>query len=243
MNNRRVRMEVRYRPAALIILDGWGYNPVQKDNAVFEAHTPYLDGLKEKCPHALLSTSGEAVGLPAGQMGTSEVGHLNIGAGRIVDQSLVRISKSLQTGEIKQNPVFREMLDYVKKQNKPLHFMGLLSPGGVHSHTDHLYEFVRLAKEAGIKEVFIHAILDGRDTPPTSAVGYIQDLQEKLAEIGLGKLATVMGRYYAMDRDHRWERTEKAYAAMVYGEGIKALDAQKAIHESYRQGVNDEFVL
>ena len=236
-------MELKYRPATLVILDGWGFNPDQRDNAVFEAHTPFLDELMKNNPHTLITTSGEAVGLPEGQMGTSEVGHLNIGAGRIVYQSLVRISKDLESGAIKQNPVFGGVLDYAVREGKPLHFMGLLSPGGVHSHTDHLYEFMRLAKEAGVKEVFIHAILDGRDTPPASAVQYIKALQEKIGEIGIGKIATVMGRYYAMDRDNRWERTEKAYAAMVYGQGVLAEDPVQAVRDSYEKDVNDEFVL
>lgn len=236
-------MELKYRPAALIILDGWGYNPDPKDNAVSEANTPFLDELKKSNPNSLVITSGEGVGLPAGQMGTSEVGHLNIGAGRIVYQNLVRISKDLESGAIKQNPVFKDLLDYVVKADNPLHFMGLVSPGGVHSHTDHLYEFMRLAKEAGVKEVYIHAILDGRDTPPTSAVQYIKALQEKIDEIGTGRIATVMGRYYAMDRDNRWERTEKAYAAMVYGQGVLAADPVQAVEDSYKKGVNDEFVL
>ncbi|HEY8345057.1 MAG TPA: 2,3-bisphosphoglycerate-independent phosphoglycerate mutase [Bacillota bacterium] len=236
-------MELRHRPAALIILDGMGYNPDPKDNAVFEANTPFLDELMKNNPHSLVVASGEGVGLPAGQMGTSEVGHLNIGAGRIVYQSLVRISKDLESGAIKQNPVFKELLDYVVKEDKPLHFMGLVSPGGVHSHTDHLYEFMRLVKEAGVKEVYIHAILDGRDAPPTSAVQYLKALQEKIDEIGTGKIATVMGRYYAMDRDNRWERTEKAYAAMVYGQGVFATDPVQAVEDSYEKGVTDEFVL
>ena len=182
------------------------------------------------------------MGLPHGQMGTSEVGHLNIGAGRIVYQSLVKISKAIDNGEIKKNKVFVDLMAYAR-QGKPLHLMGLVSPGGVHSHTDHLYGFLRLAVEAGLTEVYIHAFLDGRDTPPASAVEYLQELEEKIREIGVGRIATVAGRYYAMDRDKRWDRTEKAYAAMVYGEGEKAASAVEAVEGSYARGVTDEFVV
>ncbi|HOQ23381.1 MAG TPA: 2,3-bisphosphoglycerate-independent phosphoglycerate mutase [Bacillota bacterium] len=236
-------MELKYRPVTLIVLDGWGENPNQRDNAVKEAKTPFLDQLFASCPHAMLLTSGEAVGLPEGQMGTSEVGHLNIGAGRVVYQSLVRISKALREGELLQNPVFMEILNYTLQTGRPLHLMGLVSPGGVHSHTEHLYGLIRLAKEHGVKEVYIHAFLDGRDTPPASAKGYLQELQDEMDRIGLGRIATVSGRYYAMDRDNRWERVEKAYAAMVYGEGETANDPLEAVQNSYDKGVTDEFVL
>ena len=180
------------------------------------------------------------MGLPHGQMGTSEVGHLNIGAGRIVYQSLVKISKAIDSGEIKKNKVFTDLLAYAR-QGKPLHLMGLVSPGGVHSHTDHLYGFLRLAKEAGLTEVYIHAFLDGRDTPPASAVEYLQELEEKIREIGVGRIATVAGRYYAMDRDKRWDRTEKAMPPWFTARGTAA-SAVEAVGNSYARGVTDEFV-
>ena len=236
-------MKLKHRPVGLIILDGWGHNPNPEYNAVQAAHTPFLDRMMAENPHALVETSGEAVGLPEGQMGTSEVGHLNIGAGRIVYQSLVRISKALKSGEMKKNPVFIELFNYLMTTGKPLHFMGLVSPGGVHSHTEHLYQFIRLVAEMGIKEIYIHAFLDGRDTPPASAKTYLVELEEELARIGVGRIATVAGRYYAMDRDKRWERVEKAYAAMVDGVGDKAPDAVSAVEASYQKGVYDEFVL
>lgn len=232
-----------YRPAALIILDGWGLNPRQEANAIKEANTPFLDRLFKENPHATLLCSGEAVGLPEGQMGTSEVGHLNIGAGRVVYQSLVKISKALRDGEFKQNPVFVNLVQYALKEDRPLHVMGLVSPGGVHSHTEHLYGIIKLAKEFGIKQVYIHAFLDGRDTPPSSAKEYLEELEEFCGQTGLGKIATISGRYYAMDRDKRWERVEKAYAAMVYGEGEEADSALQAIENSYARDITDEFAI
>ncbi len=232
-----------YKPVALIILDGWGINPRREGNAVALAKTPYLDSLFATCPHAKLLCAGEAVGLPEGQMGTSEVGHLNLGAGRVVYQSLVRITKALQAGELKHNEVFQGLLRRVKERRRALHFMGLVSPGGVHSHTDHLYGLIRLAVEAGLTEIYIHAFLDGRDTPPQSAIGYIEALEAECARIGAGRIATVSGRYYAMDRDKRWDRVEKAYRAMVMGEGEKAGGAKEAVEQSYAKETNDEFVL
>ncbi len=234
---------MKYRPAALIILDGWGENPNSQANAVKQARTPYLDSLFSTYPHASLLCSGEAVGLPEGQMGTSEVGHLNIGAGRVVYQSLVRISKALREGEFKRNQVFLDLINYAVKESRPLHLMGLISPGGVHSHTEHLYGLLQLVKEFGVKEVYIHAFLDGRDTPPASADGYIAELEKVCAEKGIGRIVTVSGRYYAMDRDKRWERVEKAYAAMVYGQGEEADSAIQAVKNSYAKDVTDEFVL
>ncbi len=234
---------MKYRPVALIILDGWGLNPRTEFNAVKAADTPFLDGLFAKYPHATLLCSGEAVGLPEGQMGTSEVGHLNIGAGRVVYQSLVRISKALREGEFKRNPVFVELLEAAIREDRPLHLMGLVSPGGVHSHTEHLYGIIRLAKEFGVKQVYIHAFLDGRDTPPESAKEYVNELEQVCRDEDFGAIATVSGRYYAMDRDKRWERVEKAYAAMAYGEGEKADSAAQAVINSYAQGITDEFVL
>ncbi len=232
-----------YRPSALIILDGWGANPREEANAIKEANTPFLNSLFEKYPHGTLLCSGEAVGLPEGQMGTSEVGHLNIGAGRVVYQSLVRISKALRDGEFKCNPVFVDLIQRALKEGRPLHVMGLVSPGGVHSHTEHLYGIIRLAKEFGIKQVYIHAFLDGRDTPPSSAKEYLEELEEFCRKTGLGKVATISGRYYAMDRDKRWDRVEKAYAAMVYGEGEEADSALQAIQNSYARDITDEFLL
>ena len=232
-----------YRPVVLIILDGWGINPRREGNAVALARTPFLDGLFASCPHAKLLCAGEAVGLPEGQMGTSEVGHLNMGAGRIVYQSLVRISRALREGELAKNEVLQGLFRRVKERGSALHFIGLVSPGGVHSHTGHLYGFLRLAAEVGIKRVFIHAFLDGRDTPPQSALEYLEELEAKCAEIGVGRIATVSGRYYAMDRDRRWERVEKAYRAMVAGEGERAESAREAVEKSYAAGVTDEFVL
>lgn len=232
-----------YKPTALIILDGWGENPRLEFNAVKQAKTPFLDEMFEKYPHATLLCSGEAVGLPQGQMGTSEVGHMNIGAGRIVYQSLVRISKALREGDFKRNQVFLDLVKYAVAEKRPLHIMGLVSPGGVHSHTEHLYGLLQLAKEFGIKEVKIHAFLDGRDTPPASAVEYIEELEKVCAEKGIGEIATVSGRYYAMDRDKRWERIEKAYAAMVYAEGPTADSAKQAVENSYANKVTDEFVV
>lgn len=218
-------------------------NPREDGNAIKQANTPFLDSLFAKYPSGTLLCSGEAVGLPEGQMGTSEVGHLNIGAGRVVYQSLVRISKALREGEFKQNKVFLDLIQYAIKENRPLHLMGLVSPGGVHSHTEHLYGLIQLAKEFGVKEVYIHAFLDGRDTPPSSAKGYLEEVGQVCREKGLGKIATIGGRYYGMDRDNRWERVEKAYAAMVYGEGEEADSVIQAITNSYAREVTDEFVL
>ncbi len=232
-----------FRPAALIILDGWGLNPREDGNAIKHANTPFLKSLFAKYPSATLLTSGEAVGLPEGQMGTSEVGHLNIGAGRVVYQSLVRVSKALREGQFKQNKVFMELIQYAVKENRPLHLMGLVSPGGVHSHTEHLYGLLQLAKELGVQEVYIHAFLDGRDTPPSSAKDYLEKLEKVCQEKGIGRIATIGGRYYGMDRDKRWDRVEKAYAAMVYGEGETANSSLEAVTNSYAKEVTDEFVL
>ncbi len=232
-----------FRPAALIILDGWGLNPREDGNAIKHANTPFLKSLFGKYPSASLLTSGEAVGLPEGQMGTSEVGHLNIGAGRVVYQSLVRISKALREGEFKKNQVFLDLVQYAVNENRPLHLMGLVSPGGVHSHTEHVYGLLQMAKELGVKEVYIHAFLDGRDTPPSSAKEYLEELEKVCEEKGIGKIATVGGRYYGMDRDKRWERVEKAYAAMAYGEGETANSALEGVSNSYAKEVTDEFVL
>ena len=197
-------------PVALIIMDGWGVGDAQSTtNAVNVGKTPVIDGLTAKYPHAQLACSGEAVGLPDGQMGNSEVGHTNIGAGRIVYQELTRITKAIREGAFFKNPVFLDVINAVKKNNGALHLMGLLSDGGVHSHNSHLYALLQLAKQEGVENVFVHAFLDGRDVPPSSAADYLAELEAKLKEIGVGKIATISGRYYAMDRDKRWDRVQK----------------------------------
>lgn len=226
-----------------MILDGWGINPDPANNAVAMADTPNLDNLLSKYPHAKIQTSGLAVGLPEGQMGNSEVGHLNLGAGRVVYQDLTRISKAITDGELFQNPV---LLDCIKKTTAAggnLHLAGLLSDGGVHSHNTHLYGLLELAKREGIKEVFIHCLLDGRDTPPQSGAAYLEELETEIRRIGIGRIATVMGRYYAMDRDNRWDRVEKAYNAIVHGDGECHQSAAVAIRLSYAAGIHDEFVV
>lgn len=231
-------------PIALLILDGWGKGrPEDPSNAIRAAKTPRMDALLAQYPNTSLSASGGAVGLPDGQMGNSEVGHLNIGAGRIVYQELTRITKAIKDGDFFTNPVLTAAADNVKKTGGALHLMGLLSDGGVHSHNTHLYALLAFAKEQGIERVYVHAFLDGRDVPPSSAAGYAAELEAKMAEIGAGKIATVAGRYYAMDRDKRWERVEKAYRAMVCRDGVQAADAVAAIEASYKEGVTDEFVL
>jgi 2,3-bisphosphoglycerate-independent phosphoglycerate mutase len=229
-------------PVALVILDGWGINPDCDHNAVCLAKTPRLDGLFRKYPHTRIGASGTAVGLPEGQMGNSEVGHLNIGAGRVVYQDLTRVSKSIDDGEFYANPVFCAALARLKKSGGKLHLMGLLSDGGVHSHITHLYALVELARRQQIGDVCIHAFMDGRDTPPKSGKTYLAQLEEKLAEKGLGRVATVTGRYYAMDRDNRWERVEKAWRAMVRGDGKAASSSAAAIEDAYAAGETDEFV-
>ena len=230
------------KPLALIILDGFGYNPDSYGNAIMAANTPTLDKLKEG-PHTLIGASGMDVGLPDGQMGNSEVGHTNIGAGRIVYQELTRITKSIADGDFFTNEALLLAMDNCQKNGGALHLMGLLSDGGVHSHNTHLYGLLEMAKRRGLSEVYVHCLLDGRDVPPSSGRGYILQLEEKMRELGVGKIATVMGRYYAMDRDNRWERVEKAYAAMVRREGVAAGDAAAGVQKSYDEGVTDEFVV
>ncbi|MGI5836504.1 MAG: 2,3-bisphosphoglycerate-independent phosphoglycerate mutase [Chloroflexota bacterium] len=234
---------VKNTPLVLIIMDGWGYAPEGPGNAIALADTPVLDSLWKEYPHTLLECSGTRVGLPAGQMGNSEVGHLNIGAGRVVYQDLVRISLAIQDGTFFKNPAFLQAIDHVKKNNSKLHLLGLLGPGGVHSHIDHLYALIDLAAQHNLPKVEVHAILDGRDTLPTSGLGYIQALEERLRGIGTGRIATVSGRYYTMDRDRRWDRIEKAYRMMVYGEGESGPSAEAIVKASYDKGVTDEFVL
>lgn len=226
----------------LMILDGFGKNTSEGGNAIQIAKTPNIDELMKKNPTTLIHTSGLAVGLPEGQMGNSEVGHTNIGAGRIVYQELTRITKSIEDGDFFSNSELCEAIENCKKNNSKLHIMGLLSDGGVHSHMRHLFAVLELAKRKGFEDVYIHCFLDGRDTPPASAENYILKLEEKIKEKGIGKIATIEGRFYAMDRDKRWQRVEKAYNAMVRGEGIKATSAEMAIESSYQQEIFDEFV-
>lgn len=227
---------------ALIILDGYGCNPREDGNAVKAAKTPYLDKLFANSPNTIVHTSGMDVGLPRGQMGNSEVGHTNIGAGRIVYQELTRITKSVEDGDFFSKKEFLDAIENCKKNNSKLHLFGLLSDGGVHSHNTHLYALVQLAKNQGLEEVYVHCFFDGRDVPPDSAKGYVEELEARLKEIGAGKIASVMGRYYAMDRDNRWERVKLAYDAMVLGEGLNAESAGQAVAESYAREELDEFV-
>ncbi len=229
------------RPLVLIILDGWGWAPPSPGNAITQARTPNFDNLRAAFPFTVLGAAGEAVGLPEGQMGNSEVGHLNIGAGRVVYQDITRITKAIRTGEFFRNPVLVAAME--KARSRSLHLLGLVSDGGVHSHLEHLYALLEMARRFSVERVFIHAFLDGRDVPPASAGGYLAALEEKCRELGTGEIATVMGRYYAMDRDKRWERVEKAFAALVAGEGEKASSARAALEASYARGVTDEFVV
>lgn len=231
------------KPYALIILDGFGKNERREGNAIYTANTPNIDKYLADHPNTIVHASGLDVGLPDGQMGNSEVGHTNIGAGRIVYQELTRITKSIEDGDFFENEALVKAVENCKKNDSALHLMGLLSPGGVHSHTNHLYGLLRLAKKNGIEKVHVHAFLDGRDVPPSSAVEYIKEAIEKMRDIGVGDIATVMGRYYAMDRDNRWERVSKAYDAIVYGEGVEAESAVTAVEESYNNDVTDEFVV
>ena len=231
------------KPVELMILDGYGLNDNCEHNAVCEGKTPVMDQLMSQCPFVKGQASGLAVGLPDGQMGNSEVGHLNMGAGRVVYQELTRITKEIQDGDFFKNEALLTAMENAKKNNSSLHLYGLLSDGGVHSHLNHLYALIKLAKQKGLEKVYVHCFMDGRDVPPESGKGYIEQLQSKLNELGCGKIATVMGRYYAMDRDNRFERVEKAYAAMTYGEGVYAADPVKAMQASYDAGVTDEFVV
>ena len=228
---------------ALIIMDGFGERAETQGNAIRLAGTPNIDKLKAEYPHTVIGASGMDVGLPDGQMGNSEVGHLNIGAGRIVYQELTRITKSAQDGDMDKNEALLKAMNNAKDNGKALHLMGLLSDGGVHSHNTHLYALLEMAKRVGVEKVFVHCFMDGRDVPPSSGKDYVKELMDKLEEIGVGKIATVMGRYYAMDRDNRWERVEKAYAAMVYGEGEQAECPLCAMQNSYDKEVTDEFVV
>ncbi|NLA57683.1 MAG: 2,3-bisphosphoglycerate-independent phosphoglycerate mutase [Firmicutes bacterium] len=230
-------------PVCLLILDGFGINDREEGNAVHLARTPYLDAIFAKYPGASLLASGEAVGLMEGQMGDSNVGHLNIGAGRIVYQDVARISKAVREGEFQKNQWLTKAMTACRDKGTALHLMGLLSPGGVHSHSHHLYALLDMAADLGLKQVYVHAFLDGRDVPPASSHEYMAELEKKLSEVGVGQVATVSGRYYAMDRDRRWDRTEKAYNAMVLGEGRQAATGSEAVRMAYDQGETDEFVV
>jgi 2,3-bisphosphoglycerate-independent phosphoglycerate mutase len=230
-------------PALLVILDGFGMTEATPGNAIAAADTPNLDALFAEWPTTTLDASGLAVGLPEGQMGNSEVGHLNIGAGRVVYQELTRINLAVADGSLPHNPVLAAAIDGAVGDGRAVHFMGLLSDGGVHSHRDHLYALLKMAKARGAERVFVHAFLDGRDVPPTSGLEFVRHAETFLAELGVGQIATVMGRYYAMDRDNRWDRVEKAWQAMVLGEGVPADSAVAAVSASYEAGVNDEFVV
>ena len=228
---------------ALIIMDGFGLNPSHEGNAIFQQGTPNLDKLFKAYPHTQLGASGMNVGLPDGQMGNSEVGHLNIGAGRIVYQELTRITKDIQDGVFFEKEALIWAMDSAKKAGTSLHLMGLLSDGGVHSHNTHLYALLEMAKKRGLTKVYVHCFLDGRDVPPTSGLGFVKELQDKLVEIGVGEIATVMGRYWAMDRDNLWDRVKKAYDAMVLGDGqATAETGAQAVEQSYALNETDEFV-
>ncbi len=237
------------KPVVLCIMDGFGYNPSDYGNAITAANTPRLDEIFKNNPMTYIGASGMDVGLPDGQMGNSEVGHTNIGAGRVVYQELTRITKSIMDGDFFENDVFMGAIENCKKNDSALHLIGLLSDGGVHSHNTHLYALIELAKKNGLDKVFVHALLDGRDVPPSSGVDFIKELEEKLAEIGVGKIATVMGRFYAMDRDNMWDRVGMAYNAMVNREGIATASALEAVKKSYEtidedgKYLTDEFVM
>ncbi len=231
------------KPTVLMILDGYGLNQKVEGNAVAEAKTPVMDKLMAECPFVEGNASGMAVGLPDGQMGNSEVGHLNMGAGRIVYQELTRITKEIRDGEFFENEAFAKAIANCKENDSALHLYGLVSDGGVHSHNTHIYGLLELAKRAGLEKVYVHCFLDGRDTPPASGRDFVAELVAKMAEIGVGKVASVSGRYYAMDRDNRWDRVQLAYNALTKGEGKQASDPVALIQASYDEGVNDEFVV
>ena len=231
------------KTTVLMILDGYGMEEGKNGNAIAQAKKPVMDKLMSMYPVVKGEASGLAVGLPDGQMGNSEVGHTNIGAGRIVYQMLVKISKSIKDGDFFENPALVAAMENCKKNGSALHLMGLLSPGGVHSHTEHMYGLVEMAKRNGLDKVYVHCFLDGRDVPPSSAAEYMEEAADKLKEIGVGKIATIAGRFYAMDRDNAWDRVEKAYNALVFGEGVAETDPVEAVKNSYANGVTDEFML
>ena len=231
------------KPVVLMVLDGYGLNDNPVGNAIAMANTPVMDKLMKECPFVKGNASGLAVGLPDGQMGNSEVGHMNIGAGRIIYQDLTRITKAIEDGDFFENKVLLQAIENCKKNNSDLHLWGLLSDGGVHSHNTHLYGLLEMCKKNGLENVYVHAFLDGRDTPPASGKDYVQQLEDKMQEIGVGKIASLSGRYYAMDRDNNWDRVKLAYDSLVTGEGIKATDAVLAMEDSYANDKTDEFVL
>ena len=231
------------KPTVLLILDGYGERKEKEGNAIALANTPVMDKLKKEFPYVEGQASGLFVGLPDGQMGNSEVGHMNMGAGRIVYQELTRITKAIEDGDFFENKALKEAVEHCKKENSALHFMGLVSSGGVHSHIGHIYGLLELAKREGLKKVYLHAFLDGRDTPPDSGKSFLMDVEKKMRELGVGEIATISGRYYAMDRDKNYDRVEKAYRAMVDGTGEKASSVEEAIDASYAKKVYDEFVL
>lgn len=231
------------KPVVLMVLDGYGLDDKKEGNAIAMADTPVMDRLMKECPFVKGNASGMSVGLPDGQMGNSEVGHMNIGAGRIIYQDLTRITKAIEDGDFFENKVLLNAVENVKKNDSALHLWGLLSDGGVHSHNTHLYALLELAKRHDLKKVYVHCFLDGRDTPPASGKDYVAGLQKKIDEIGVGEIASVHGRYYAMDRDTNWDRVEKAYNALVAGEGKKGTDAVQAVADSYEEGITDEFVV
>ena len=231
------------KPVVLMVLDGYGLNEKTEGNAIAMANTPVMDKLMAEYPFVKGNESGLAVGLPDGQMGNSEVGHMNIGAGRIIYQDLTRITKDIEDGTFFENKVLLQAIENCKKNNSDLHLWGLLSDGGVHSHNSHLYGLLEMAKKNGLENVYVHAFLDGRDTPPASGKDYVQQLEDKMKEIGVGKIASLSGRYYAMDRDNNWDRVKLAYDSLVTGEGVKATDAVKAVEDSYANDKTDEFVL
>jgi len=233
-------MQGQKKPLVLTILDGWGYSPAREGNAIAAARKPTYDSLLRQYPNTLIRTSGPSVGLPEGQMGNSEVGHLNIGAGRVIYMDVTRIDRMIASGEFFKNPVLLDSMRHARAHR--LHLMGLCSDGGVHSQLAHLYALLKMAKQQGVEQVLVHCFMDGRDTPPESGAGYIEQLQKEMRQIGAGQIASVSGRYYAMDRDKRWDRIERAFGAMVLGNGQKATDPVAAVKRSYERGVTDEFI-
>ena len=234
---------MRKKPVVLMVLDGYGLSDRTEGNAIALANTPVMDKLMKECPFVKGNASGLAVGLPDGQMGNSEVGHMNIGAGRIIYQDLTRITKAIEDGDFFENKALLAAMENCKKNNSDLHLWGLLSDGGVHSHNTHLYGILELCKKQGFDRVYVHPFLDGRDTPPASGKDYVAALVDKMQEIGVGKVASISGRYYAMDRDNNWDRVQKAYDSLTKGEGVQAEDAVKAMEDSYAKDVTDEFVV
>ncbi len=230
-------------PYAIIIMDGYGLAPASDGNAICINGSKYVNALIGKYPSSTLGASGMSVGLPDGQMGNSEVGHLNMGAGRIVYQDLTKITKSIEDGDFYKNSALVKAMDGAKKNGKKLHLWGLLSDGGVHSHITHLFALLEMAKKRGVPQTYVHGFMDGRDVSPTSGAGFVKELQAKMKERGYGKIASLSGRYYSMDRDNNWDRVEKSYDMLTLGNGVQAEDAVKALEESYANGVTDEFVL